>query len=49
MAQKNREDEQEIAAEPKFYLPAGITAPSDGTRFERLWAKIFNHSVDPSR
>ena len=34
-------------AAAKFYAPVGITPSFDENRVERLWAKLFNHRVDP--
>jgi hypothetical protein len=47
MAQKIRDDDRDGATESKFYLPAGITQSSEATRFERLWAALFDHRIDP--
>ncbi len=46
MAQRYRADERGSDAEPKFHLPAGGTPPFDTSRFKRLWASLFNHSVE---
>ncbi len=45
MAQRYHADDQGSDTEPEFYLPVGITPPFDTSRFECLWASLFNHYV----
>ncbi len=47
MPQRTHPDERDRATESKFYLPAGVTPPFDASRFERLWAALFKHQVEP--
>ncbi len=42
MAQRDHADDRDSDTEPKLYLPAGITPSFDTSRFERLWASLFN-------
>ncbi len=35
--------------EPKFYLPAGSTAPLVVDRLESVWATLFDNGVAQSR
>ena len=46
MAQRYHTDDRGSDTEPKFYLPTGVTPPFDTSRFERLWASLFNHYVE---
>lgn len=46
MAQRYRVDDQGSDTEPRFYLPAGNTPPFYASHFERLWALLFNQSVE---
>ena len=46
MPQRNHADDQDRAAESKFYLPAG---PFDAGRFKRIWATLFGHDVEPRK
>jgi hypothetical protein len=48
MAQRTHVDDRSSAVESKFYLPAGVD-PSESDRFERLWAMLFDHDVDPPK
>ena len=48
MSQGTRTDDRIGATESKFYLPAGVTPSSTTSRFERLWATLFNHGIDTS-
>jgi hypothetical protein len=47
MAQRNHVDDRDSGTESKFYLPVGVTPPFDASRFKRVWATLFNHSVEP--
>ena len=49
MAENLRTDDRADAAEPKFYLPAGTSPSSGAGLFERLWAALFDHGVEPPR
>lgn len=46
MAQRYHADDRGRDAEPKFYLPVGVTLPVDTSRIERLWASLFNQHVE---
>ncbi len=46
MAQRYRADNRGSDTESEFYLPAGVTPPFDTSRFERLWASLFNRYVE---
>jgi len=48
MAQRDKADDRDSDTELKFYLPAVITPLADTSRFERLWAWLFNRD-DESR
>ena len=48
MPQRIPTDEQDSATERKFYLPAGAPPSFFGSRFERLWAALFEHQVGTS-
>lgn len=45
MAQHTHADAAETAADPKFYLPVGITPLSGTNRLARVWKSIFDHGV----
>jgi hypothetical protein len=49
MSQRNRADDRDSATEPEFYIPAGATSSFDTGWFERLWAKLFSHDVEPPK
>lgn len=49
MAAQPRTDDRNGVPESKFYLPAGVSPSSEDSLFERLWAALFNHSVESSR
>jgi len=38
-------DDRDSATEAKFYLPGGISPSFDTSRFERLWATLFEHQL----
>lgn len=48
MTTKNHAVDRASATESKFYLPAGVT-PSEASRFERIWATLFNHYAKPPK
>jgi len=45
MVQRNQADDRASATEPKFYLPAGVSPSFEASRFECIWAALFNHRV----
>jgi hypothetical protein len=45
MAQRNHAADRDSATELAFYLPASVTSPSEASRVERIWARLFNHRV----
>jgi hypothetical protein len=45
MAQRTRVDDRGSATELELYLPAGVTPSFDGSRFDRLWARLFDSRV----
>lgn len=49
MAQQNHADDRDRAVEAKFYLPVGITPPFEANQVERIWARLFNHRVEPPK
>lgn len=49
MAAKTRDDDRDGASEVKLYLPAGVTPPVETGWLERLWGRLFNHSVEPPK
>jgi len=49
MAQQNHADERGSATESKFYLPAGVVPSVEASQFERIWATLFDHSVEPPK
>jgi len=38
-------DDRDSATESKFYLPAGVSPSFDASRFERIWATLFEHQL----
>ena len=46
MAQRDHADDRGSDTELEFYLPAVITPPADTSRFERLWALLFDQDVE---
>lgn len=49
MIQGDHADDRGRATELEFYLPAGVTPPVDASRFERIWATLFSHCVEPPK
>ncbi|MFC7076734.1 hypothetical protein [Haloarcula halophila] len=49
MTQRPRIQDSPETAEPKFYLPAGSTAPLVVDRLESVWATLFDNGVAQSR
>ncbi len=49
MPQRTQTDNQGRATEPEFYIPAGVSPSFIVSRFERLWATLFNHHVEPPK
>jgi len=47
MPQHDHTDSRVRAPESDFYLPAGVAPPFDASQFERIWATLFNHQVEP--
>ena len=45
MAQRTRADERDEAPGPNVYLPGGVPTSFDGSRFDSIWAALFNHRV----
>jgi len=45
MAARTRADDRDRATELELYLPAGGIPPVEASRFERLWARVFDHRV----
>jgi hypothetical protein len=49
MSQRTHADDRVSATEPRFYLPAGVTPSVEASKFKRLWATLFDHSVEPPK
>jgi hypothetical protein len=47
MAARTRADDRDGATDLKFYLPAGVSAPVETRRLERLWGLLFDHGGEP--
>jgi len=49
MAQQSHADDRGRATESKFYLPAMVTPSIEASRFERIWASLFDHQVGTAK
>lgn len=49
MAHRTHADNRARTIESKFYLPVGMTPPFEAYWVERIWARLFNHRVEPSK
>ncbi|WP_338738546.1 hypothetical protein [Haloplanus salilacus] len=45
MTRRTHADERDRDTEPKFYLPAGITPPSEAGLLEYVRTRLFSHRI----